>query len=161
MNADWFGAWGAWVGGAATLCAAAVALWIAANNNSQERQQRRVQTEATRQAVIRSLLHAHSLMAMVYEGNDQKPNATLATRGLKAVLQSALADIAYALSQPFVDPELLDQALQFQSELTMLERDLAEIPQGAKFFTVADAVKLLEPFRDDLVRARAALEEML
>jgi hypothetical protein len=159
--AAWIGSVGAWAGAVATFVTAVVALWIALNSNRQERQRRREEAEARRQAAVRSLLHAHRLMAMVYEGNEAKPQANLATKGLRAVTESALAALGYALSQPFANAKLLEHALNLQTTLTMIARDIADIPPGAAFYTVADVAKMLEPFEADMAKGKAALEAMI
>jgi hypothetical protein len=153
-------AWGAWAGATATFLTALVAVVIALNANGREKERRHDEAEAHRQTAVRSLLHAHQLMAMVYDGNEANPNATLATKGLRAILDSATAALCYALSQPFANAELLDRALNLQTSLAMLSRDIAEIQPGAHFYTVADVVKMLEPLKADMAKGKAALEAM-
>jgi phosphomevalonate kinase len=161
MSADWFGAWGEWIGALATTATAVVAVVIALNSNARERKRRKTEEKARRLAVVQSLLHAHHLMAMVFEYNDQKPKADLAIRGLNAVVESALADIRYALSQPFVSRELLDDALQFQTALVMVQKDAGGVLPATGYIAVADVAKMIEPFRADIAKRKAALEDAL
>ena len=153
------GAWGAWAGAVATAITAVVAVGIALNSNGQERQRRREEAEARRQAVVRSLLHAHQLVAMMYDGNAANPQAGLAMPALRAVTQSALADVNYALSQPFAGAELLDHALNLQTELTAVAVQCTGLQ--APFINVANLDQMLAPFKADMATGKAMLERML
>lgn len=145
---------GTWLAGVATLAAVVAALLMPLVADFRARQRRR-------EAFFAFLGHAHALVRMYFNTNDAKGNgATVETRAVRVLLQSALQATEDAIRLKFLAGGLMIGALNMRTSLNFMLLDLDRASGNAPHVSAADLKGGYAALRPDIEKWRDQLKAL-